>query len=92
VQSPATWRGIFYVQTAFASFFVILGFLVLPKDQADRRYTKGLDWGGAFLGTSGIGLLTFGLAYECPCILGYQYSRLSPVTPPQHPKAGRLRK
>lgn len=67
MQSPVTWRGIFYVQTAFSSLFVLLGFLVLPKDQANRRYTKGLDWGGAFLSMSGIGLLTYGLAYVCAC-------------------------
>jgi hypothetical protein len=63
VESPATWRGIFYVQTAFASLFVLLGTFVLPYDQVSRRYTKGLDWGGAFLSTSGVGLLTYGLAY-----------------------------
>ncbi|KAJ7612113.1 major facilitator superfamily-domain-containing protein [Roridomyces roridus] len=64
-QSPITWRGIFYVQTAFAAFFVILGLLVLDKDDStsdERRYKKGLDWGGAIMSIAGIGLLTYSLA------------------------------
>ncbi|KAF9462499.1 major facilitator superfamily-domain-containing protein [Collybia nuda] len=62
VQSRATWRGIFYVQAALGSLFVLLGWFVISKDESHRRYTKGLDWGGALLSTVGIGLLTFSLA------------------------------
>ncbi|KAJ7847146.1 hypothetical protein B0H14DRAFT_2583787 [Mycena olivaceomarginata] len=34
----------------------------LDKEVEDKRYTKGLDWGGAALSTIAIGLLTYSLA------------------------------
>jgi hypothetical protein len=63
-QSHIGWRGMFYVQAGMGSFFVILGFLVLDSGTSSnvRRYENGLDWGGAFLSTAGIGLLTYSLA------------------------------
>ncbi|KAJ7626866.1 major facilitator superfamily-domain-containing protein [Roridomyces roridus] len=64
-QSSLSWRGIFYVQTGVACFFIVLGWFVLPKpDSSDegQRYTKGLDWGGAVLSVAAIGLLTYSLA------------------------------
>ncbi|KAL0952985.1 hypothetical protein HGRIS_007196 [Hohenbuehelia grisea] len=60
--SPATWRTIFFIQAGLGFLFVALGWLVLPKSQTTKRYTKGLDWGGAVLSTAGIGLLTYSLA------------------------------
>ncbi|KAJ6552790.1 major facilitator superfamily-domain-containing protein [Mycena capillaripes] len=72
-QSSITWRGIFYVQAGFALFFVLLGWLVLEKETSenDRRYTKGLDWGGAFISTIGIGLLTYSLAASASARQGW---------------------
>lgn len=61
-ESRATWRSLFYIQAGLAVFFVCLALVVFPKDHANRRYDKGLDWGGAVLSTTGLGLLTFGLS------------------------------
>ncbi|KAG1758738.1 major facilitator superfamily domain-containing protein [Suillus occidentalis] len=61
-ESRATWRSLFYIQAGLAIFFVCLALVVLPKDHSNRRYDKGLDWGGAVLSTTGLGLLTFGLS------------------------------
>ncbi|KAJ7185431.1 major facilitator superfamily-domain-containing protein [Mycena filopes] len=63
-QSRATWRGIFYCQAGMGVLFVCLGYLCLETEPVGsiRRYAKGLDWGGAFLSTAGIGLLTYALA------------------------------
>ncbi|EGN92575.1 hypothetical protein SERLA73DRAFT_190930 [Serpula lacrymans var. lacrymans S7.3] len=61
-ETRATWRSLFYIQAGLGALFVLLGFLVLPKDRAIRRYSKGLDWGGALLSTTGLGLLTYSLA------------------------------
>ena len=63
-QSGATWRAVFYMQSGLGVLFVILGFVFLVKQPRSpaRRYTKGLDWGGALLSAAGIGLLTYSLA------------------------------
>lgn len=61
-ESRATWRSLFYIQAGLAVFFVCLALMVFPKDHSNRRYDKGLDWGGAVLSTTGLGLLTFGLS------------------------------
>ncbi|KAJ6535086.1 major facilitator superfamily domain-containing protein [Mycena capillaripes] len=61
-ESRATWRAIFYIQTGLGLFFVVLGWFALDKDREDKRYTKGLDWGGAALSTVAIALLTYSLA------------------------------
>ncbi|KAF8204419.1 major facilitator superfamily domain-containing protein [Mycena galopus ATCC 62051] len=61
-QSKATWRAVFYIQSGLGVLFVVLGFLFLVKQPPTRRYTKGLDWGGAILSAAGIGLLTYSLA------------------------------
>ncbi|KAJ8522255.1 hypothetical protein ONZ45_g1154 [Pleurotus djamor] len=60
--SRATWRSIFYIQAGLGFLFVALGWLVLPKTPPTHRYTKGIDWGGAILSMTGIGLLTYSLA------------------------------
>ncbi|KIK54808.1 hypothetical protein GYMLUDRAFT_48358 [Collybiopsis luxurians FD-317 M1] len=63
IESPATWRAIFYFQAGLAFLFVLLGFFCLENDHNTfGRYTKGLDWGGAFLSTAGIALLSYALA------------------------------
>ncbi|KAF5364394.1 hypothetical protein D9757_011905 [Collybiopsis confluens] len=63
IQSSATWRAIFYFQAGLALFFVLCGVFCLDKDQNTLgRYTKGLDFGGAFLSTAGIALLSYALA------------------------------
>jgi len=61
-ESRATWRAIFFIQAGLGFFFVVLGWLVLEKEQTPR-YAKGLDWGGAILSTAGFGLLTYSLAF-----------------------------
>jgi hypothetical protein len=61
-ESRATWRAIFYIQTGLGLFFVVLGWFALDKDIKDKKYTKGLDWGGAALSTVSIALLTYSLA------------------------------
>ncbi|KAJ7293987.1 major facilitator superfamily-domain-containing protein [Mycena rebaudengoi] len=77
-QSHIGWRGMFYVQAAMGSFFVILGFLVLDSGTSSnvRRYEKGLDWGGAFLSTAGIGLLTYSLAASASAEHGWATPRI----------------
>ena len=62
-ESSATWRAIFFFQAGLGFFFVILGWMVLAKEQTVPLYTKGIDWGGAFLSTAGFGLMTYSLAY-----------------------------
>lgn len=61
-QSRVTWRGIFFIQAGLGFFFVVLGWIVLAKEQSTPLYTKGLDWGGAVLSTAGFGLMTYSLA------------------------------
>ncbi|KIJ59475.1 hypothetical protein HYDPIDRAFT_33163 [Hydnomerulius pinastri MD-312] len=60
--SPATWRSLFYIQAGLSALFTASSFFVFPKDHRERRYTKGLDWGGALLSTSGLALLTYSLS------------------------------
>ncbi|KAJ7185443.1 major facilitator superfamily-domain-containing protein [Mycena filopes] len=64
IDSRIGWRGFFYVQAGVGLLFVCLGFICLRTEPVGsiRRYAKGLDWGGAFLSTAGISLLTYGLA------------------------------
>ncbi|KAF8190405.1 major facilitator superfamily domain-containing protein [Mycena galopus ATCC 62051] len=61
-QSRATWRAVFYMQSGLGFLFVVLGFLFLAKPAPTVRYTKGVDWGGAILSATGIGMLTYSLA------------------------------
>jgi hypothetical protein len=61
-KSRATWRAIFFIQAGLGFFFAALGWLVLAEEQTPR-YSKGLDWGGAFLSTAGFGMLTYSLAF-----------------------------
>ncbi|KAJ7753402.1 major facilitator superfamily-domain-containing protein [Mycena maculata] len=77
-QSRITWRGIFYVQAGLAAFFVILGWLALGKGKLEdsQRYTKGLDWGGAFISTAGIGLLTYSFAASASAPQGWATPRI----------------
>ncbi|KAJ6606046.1 major facilitator superfamily-domain-containing protein [Mycena vulgaris] len=72
-QSSVTWRGIFYVQAGLGALFVLLGWFVLEKEitAEGQRYTKGLDWGGAFISTAGIGLLTYSLAASASAPRGW---------------------
>lgn len=65
-QSRATWRGIFYFQAGLGVLFTALGWLALGEEKAEKKYTKGLDWGGALLSTAGVALLTYSLAYVPP--------------------------
>ena len=61
-KSHATWRAIYYIQAALSFLCVVCGWLVLEPEASSRRYIKGLDLGGAFLSTAGIGMLTYCLA------------------------------
>lgn len=65
-QSRATWRAIFYFQAGLGVLFTALGWLALGEEKAEKKYTKGLDWGGALLSTAGVALLTYSLAYVPP--------------------------
>jgi hypothetical protein len=49
------------VQSGLGLLFILLGVFVIDSDQEGRKYTKGLDVGGAILSIAGIGLLTFAL-------------------------------
>ncbi|KAF7337696.1 MFS general substrate transporter [Mycena sanguinolenta] len=60
-QSKATWRAVFFIQSGLGVLFVVLGFLFLVKQSSPQRYTKGVDWVGAFLSAAGIGILTYSL-------------------------------
>lgn len=62
-QSRATWRAIFYFQAGLGVFFTVLGWLALGEEKPEKKYTKGLDWGGALLSSAGVALLTYSLAY-----------------------------
>ncbi|KAF7349747.1 MFS general substrate transporter [Mycena sanguinolenta] len=71
-QSRATWRAIFYVQAGLGALFVVLGFFQLEKQPTGSKfYAKGLDWGGAFLSTAGLGLLTYALAASASAPRGW---------------------
>ncbi|THV01071.1 MFS general substrate transporter [Dendrothele bispora CBS 962.96] len=77
VESSATWRCIFYIQTGLAGLLVALGLIVLDNDKSDRTYySKGLDWGGAILSTSGVGLLTYSLADSTSAPRGWANPRI----------------
>ncbi|KAF5367005.1 hypothetical protein D9758_003849 [Tetrapyrgos nigripes] len=77
VQSKATWRSVFYIQTALACLLVALGLVVLDKDPTNTRYyTKGLDWGGAALSTIGVALLTYSLADSTSVPRGWANPRI----------------
>jgi MFS family permease len=58
-ESKATWRAIYYIQAGLGSFCAILAYFSLKPQPRERLYTKGLDWGGAFLSTTGVGMLKF---------------------------------
>ncbi|KAH8102271.1 major facilitator superfamily domain-containing protein [Cristinia sonorae] len=60
-QSSISWRAIYGLQAGFGLVFCVLGWMVLPEDQAEKRYSKGLDWVGALLSTGGLGLLVYDL-------------------------------
>lgn len=62
-QSTVSWRTIFWLQAGLGAVLCILGWLILPKDDVAQRYSMGLDWVGAILGTTGIGMLVSDLAY-----------------------------
>ncbi|KAG1729327.1 major facilitator superfamily domain-containing protein [Suillus paluster] len=76
-ESRATWRSLFYIQAALAVFFVCLAFVAFPKDRSNRRYEKGLDWGGVVLSTAGLGLLTYSLSDSTTASKGW----LAPQVP-----------
>ncbi|THH29699.1 hypothetical protein EUX98_g4482 [Antrodiella citrinella] len=60
-QSPATWRAIYGLQAGLGLVLCVLGWLILPTDQAEKRYNKGLDWVGAILSIGGLGLMVYDL-------------------------------
>ncbi|KAK7461922.1 hypothetical protein VKT23_008353 [Stygiomarasmius scandens] len=81
VESKATWRSIFYIQTGLAGLLVVLGLVVLEKETSNGRYyTKGLDWGGAALSTTGVGLLTYSLADSTSVPQGWANPRIIALT------------
>ncbi|KAJ7572217.1 major facilitator superfamily domain-containing protein [Mycena floridula] len=81
VDSKATWRGIFYIQAGLSACFVLLGWFVLPRSQQHTpgQY-KGIDWRGAILSISGIGLLTYSLADSTSTSQGWASPRIIACT------------
>ncbi|KAI0084742.1 major facilitator superfamily domain-containing protein [Irpex rosettiformis] len=60
--STASWRTIFWLEAGLAALLCVMGWFVLPADDTSKRYTRGLDWIGAFLSTAGLALLVYDLA------------------------------
>ncbi|TCD68852.1 hypothetical protein EIP91_009566 [Steccherinum ochraceum] len=60
-QSSISWRAIYGLQAGLGLVLCVMGWIVLPADQAEKRYNKGLDWIGAILSTGGLGLLVYDL-------------------------------
>lgn len=83
-QSRATWRAIFYFQAGLGVLFTALGWLALGEEKAEKKYTKGLDWGGALLSTAGVALLTYSLAYvpPLPLFLPFDLNDVRPILRP----------
>ena len=74
-QSPVGWRSLFWVQAALGAIFTVMAWFCLPPNQPSpegeqsanfrimvKRLTR-IDWVGAALSTTGLGLFTFSLAY-----------------------------
>ncbi|EKM51512.1 uncharacterized protein PHACADRAFT_101624, partial [Phanerochaete carnosa HHB-10118-sp] len=61
-ESTVSWRTIFWLQAGLGAVLCMLGWFILPKDDITQRYSIGLDWIGAILGTTGIGMLVSDLA------------------------------
>ena len=89
-ESSATWRAIFFIQAGLGFFFVILGWMVLAKEQTVPLYTKGIDWGGAVLSTAGFGLMTYSLAYAflCPTVIFPFANQFKTGIQPRHAEVG----
>lgn len=74
-QSPVGWRSLFWVQAALGTIFTVMAWFCLPPDQNSQEGEQGanfeimfkrlrrIDWVGAALSTTGLGLFTFSLAY-----------------------------
>jgi len=69
--SSATWRAILYIQTGLGVMFCVLGWFYVDGLKLPPRYVKGLDWGGAFLCTAGVGLLTYSVADSATAAKGW---------------------
>ncbi|KAF8609409.1 MFS general substrate transporter, partial [Ceratobasidium sp. AG-I] len=73
-QSPVGWRSLFWVQAALGAIFTVMAWFCLPPNQASPegeqnanfrimvKRLKRIDWVGAALSTTGLGLFTFSLA------------------------------
>lgn len=61
-ESSASWRTIFWLQSGLAALLCVVGWFALPPDDSSHRYSQGLDWIGALLSMSGLGLLVYDLA------------------------------
>ncbi|KAH7344409.1 major facilitator superfamily domain-containing protein [Rhizoctonia solani] len=76
-QSPVGWRSLFWVQAALGAIFSVMAWYCLPPnhptpDSEDEhgdntkkvmlKRLKRIDWVGAVLSTTGLGLFTFSLA------------------------------
>ncbi|QRW05671.1 major facilitator superfamily transporter [Ceratobasidium sp. AG-Ba] len=73
-QSPVGWRSLFWVQAALGAIFTVMAWYCLPPNQPHPEDEQGenarvmikrlkrIDWVGAALSTTGLGLFTFSLA------------------------------
>ncbi|KAI9069385.1 MFS general substrate transporter [Trametes sanguinea] len=73
-QSEKLWPVIFYIQGGLAVLFFILGVITISPDSAasHKRYSKGIDWVGAALSVSGLGLLIFVLSESTSVSRGWK--------------------
>jgi EmrB/QacA subfamily drug resistance transporter len=55
-----SWRYIFFIHVPLALIVILISLRYMPESR-DEEVEAGLDWGGAFLATVGLGSFTFGL-------------------------------
>ncbi|KAF8331587.1 efflux transporter [Amanita rubescens] len=57
-----TWRSTFYLSTGLTGLYLLIGFLVIDKDEPSMEKDKRVDWLGGALVTAGLVLIIFVLS------------------------------
>jgi predicted MFS family arabinose efflux permease len=76
-----SWRWIFFIHVPMALMVLYISLTHMPESRVEE-VTGGLDWGGAFLATVGLGSFTFGLitanntGWRNPLVIGTLLSGL----------------
>lgn len=76
-----SWRWIFFIHVPMALMALYISLTHMPESRGEE-VTGGLDWGGAFLATVGLGSFTFGLitanntGWRNPMVIGTLLSGL----------------